>query len=44
METGMILVLVIVIPLISGAVVLRWAPEGWLQAFVVMARSLGRSI
>jgi len=42
METGVILVLVIAIPLISGAVVWRCAPEVWLQGFVVMARSLGR--
>jgi hypothetical protein len=42
METGMILAVVIVSPVVFSAAALLWAPEEWLQAFAVWARSLGR--
>jgi len=42
MGIELILGIVIVSPVVFSAVALRWAPEEWLQAFVVLARSLGR--
>jgi hypothetical protein len=42
MGTELILGVVIVSPLVFCAVALRWVPEEWLHAFVVLARSLGR--
>jgi hypothetical protein len=42
MGTEMILGFVIVSPLVFSAVILRWASDEWLQALVILARSLGR--
>ncbi|MGA2984507.1 MAG: hypothetical protein ABSG32_11870 [Terriglobia bacterium] len=42
MGTELIVVIVIVSPLVFSAVAWRWASEEWLQAFVILARSLGR--
>jgi len=44
MGTELILGLVIVSPVVFSAAALLWASEEWLHAFVVLARSLGRSI
>ena len=44
MGTGMILGIVMVSPLALSAAALCWAPEEWLHAFVILARSLGRLI
>ena len=44
METTAILGVVIVSMVISCAVFLRCAPEEWLRAFVLLARSLERPI
>jgi hypothetical protein len=44
MGAEMVLGVVIVVPLVFGAVVWRWTSEEWLQAFVILARSLGRLI
>jgi len=44
MGAEMVLGIVIVIPLVFSAVVSRWTSEDWLQAFVILARSLGRMI
>jgi hypothetical protein len=40
----MILGVVIASPLVFSAVALRWASEEWLQAYVILARSLVRPI
>jgi hypothetical protein len=42
MGTEMIVGVVIVSPVIFSAAALLWAPEEWLRAFVILARSLGR--
>ena len=42
MGTEMILAVVIVSPVVFSVVLLRWTSEEWLEAFVVLARSLGR--
>ena len=42
MGTEIILGVVVVSPLVFSAAVLRWTSEEWLQAFVILARSLGR--
>jgi hypothetical protein len=42
MGTELILGVVIVSPLVLSAVLLLWAREEWLHAFVILARSLGR--
>ena len=42
MGTEMILGVVIVSTIVFSAAALLWAPEDWLQAFVILARSLGR--
>ncbi len=44
MGAEMVLGVVIVVPLVFSAVVWRWTSEDWLQAFVILARSLGRVI
>ncbi|MGA3324440.1 MAG: hypothetical protein ABSF45_08195 [Terriglobia bacterium] len=44
MGNELILGVVIVSPVVLSAAVLRWAPEEWLHAFVILARSLGRLI
>jgi len=44
MGTEIILGVVMVVPLVFGAVVWRWTSEDWLQASVILARSLGRLI
>jgi hypothetical protein len=44
MGTELILGVVIVSPVVFSVAALRWAPEEWLQAFVEVARSLGRPL
>ena len=44
MGTKLILGIVIVSPVVFSAAALLWAPEEWLHAFVILARSLGRPI
>jgi hypothetical protein len=44
MDTEIILGVVIVSPVAFCAAALLWAPKNWLQAFVILARSLGRLI
>jgi len=44
MGTELILGVVIVSPLVFSAGALLWGSEEWLRAFVILARSLGRSI
>jgi hypothetical protein len=44
MGTAMILGVVIVSPMVFSVAALLWAPEGWLRAYVILARSLGGSI
>jgi hypothetical protein len=42
MGTEMILGVVMVIPVVFCTGALLWAPEEWLHAFVILARSLAR--
>jgi len=42
MGIELMLGVVIVSPVVFSVVALRWAPEEWLQAFVILARPLGR--
>ena len=44
MGTEMILGVVIVSPVALSAAALLWAPDEWLHAFVILARSLARSM
>ena len=42
METGMIIGIVVVSPVVLSVALLLGAPEEWLRAFAVWARSMGR--
>jgi hypothetical protein len=44
MGTELILGFVIISPVVFIVAALRWAPGEWLQAFVEIARSLGRPL
>jgi hypothetical protein len=44
MGTEIILGVVMVVPVVFSAAALLWAPEEWLQGFVILARSLGRPL
>lgn len=44
MGTEMMMAVVIASPVVLSAAALRWAPEEWLQAFVEMARTMGRPL
>jgi hypothetical protein len=44
MGTEFIVGVVIVSLAVLNVAALRWAPEEWLQGFVILARSLGRPL
>ena len=44
MATGMVLVVLSVVPVAFSAALLFWAPEEWLQGFAELARSFGRPL
>jgi hypothetical protein len=44
MGTGMVLVVLIVVPVVFSAALFFWAPEEWLKGFAILARSFGMSM